>query len=243
MSEDQIEMLEPRRVPARRGWGWLKEGFSMVFANPLHWIGALAVWIILNGVLSAVPVVNVLSALVAPVFLGGLMLGAREQDTGKRFTTERLFAGFTQNLGPLMVIGLVYMLGFIAVMLIMLVSVGGVYSITGGDLGPDMNLEPGMAASPMVWLPVLVGLALTVPLFMAYWFAPALVMLDGVAPLKAMKLSLRACAKNVLPFLVYGLIALVLFVLGTAALLVGLLIVVPVTVASIYTAYRDIFHG
>jgi hypothetical protein len=39
---------------------------------------------------------------------------------------------------------------------------------------------------------------------MAFWFAPALVMLDRVPAWRALVLSLRACVRNMLPFLVYS---------------------------------------
>jgi hypothetical protein len=99
---------------------------------------------------------------------------------------------------------------------------------------------------------------------MAYWFAPALVAIDGLPAVQAMTLSFRACLMNILPFLVYGL-ALFGVMLGVGILfgLVGavfgslagplgavvfiLLIPVMVTigtvvVVSIYTGYRDVFY-
>ena len=39
---------------------------------------------------------------------------------------------------------------------------------------------------------------------MLIWFAPLLVVFNGLPPLEAMKLSFAACLKNMLPFLVYG---------------------------------------
>ncbi|MEN6587182.1 MAG: BPSS1780 family membrane protein, partial [Sulfuricella sp.] len=87
-----------------------------------------------------------------------------------------------------------------------------------------------------------VVMALLLPLLMAYWFAPALVLFDGLPAKQAMKLSFAACLRNVLPFTLYGVVGLVLFVLGSIPLGLGLLAVIPVLFAtSIYTAYRDIF--
>jgi uncharacterized membrane protein len=97
--------------------------------------------------------------------------------------------------------------------------------------------------APAISLTVLVILALMIPLIMAYWFAPALAMLDGLGPIAAMKLSFVGCVKNVLPFLIYGLIALVLIVVGMIPFLLGLLVVSPLLIASLYVSYREIFHG
>jgi len=46
----------------------------------------------------------------------------------------------------------------------------------------------------------------------------------------------------VLPFLVYGLIGFVLAVVATIPLALGWLIVGPLSIASIYTSYCDIFE-
>ena len=47
--------------------------------------------------------------------------------------------------------------------------------------------------------------------------------------------------RNILPFLVYGIIAFVLLLLASIPLMLGLLVMMPVLIASIYTAYRDIY--
>ena len=60
------------------------------------------------------------------------------------------------------------------------------------------------AATPSITLALLIGFVLSVPLMMAVWFAPLLVFFDDVKPLRALALSLWACVKNVLPFLLYG---------------------------------------
>ena len=76
---------------------------------------------------------------------------------------------------------------------------------------------------------------------MAAWFASALVALDGMEPWQALKSSFFACLKNIIPFLVYGLVMLVLSIIATIPLGLGWLVLGPLTIASIYTAYRDVF--
>ena len=87
----------------------------------------------------------------------------------------------------------------------------------------------------------LIALALMLPLFMAMWFAPALVVFNERGVLEAMKESFRGCLRNIVPFLVYGLAGLVLSILASIPLALGWLVLGPVLVASIYAAYRDIF--
>jgi uncharacterized membrane protein len=87
---------------------------------------------------------------------------------------------------------------------------------------------------------------------MAIWFAPLLVVFNGMAPVAAMKLSFTACVANTVPFLVYGVAVLVAWLvlslpaaLGAAGgpLVVALFVAsIPVLICSVYMSYRDIFR-
>jgi uncharacterized membrane protein len=89
---------------------------------------------------------------------------------------------------------------------------------------------------------LLVFLLLYLPLVMAIWFAPALVVLRGVAPLDAMRLSFNGCMRNIVPFLLYGVVGVGLSIVATIPLLLGWLVLGPVTIASLYTSYCDIYE-
>jgi uncharacterized membrane protein len=89
---------------------------------------------------------------------------------------------------------------------------------------------------------LLVFLLLYLPLVMAIWFAPALVVLRGVAPLEAMRLSFNGCVRNIVPFLLYGVVGVGLSIVATIPLLLGWLVLGPVTIASLYTSYCDIYE-
>jgi uncharacterized membrane protein len=78
---------------------------------------------------------------------------------------------------------------------------------------------------------------------MAYWFAPALVVLNDVSPLDALIISFKACLTNILPFTLYGIVGLVLTVIAIIPLGLGLLILGPMIVASIYIAWSEIFDA
>jgi uncharacterized membrane protein len=88
---------------------------------------------------------------------------------------------------------------------------------------------------------VLVALLLAIPLLMAFWFAPALIVLRGEEPFAAMKASFNACLRNIPPFLVYGLVGLLFAILATIPLGLGWFVLAPVYVATIYASYKDIF--
>jgi uncharacterized membrane protein len=56
-----------------------------------------------------------------------------------------------------------------------------------------------------------------------------------------MKASFVACLRNIVPFLVYGVILFVLAIVASIPFGLGWLVLGPVMAASLYAGYRDIF--
>jgi uncharacterized membrane protein len=241
--EQEGEIHDPVSVPAGNGWRWLSDGFQLFKRNPVAWIGALVVWVALSMALSLIPLINLVVSLFSAVIGGGFMLGARAQDEGGDFRVGHLFAGFSNNFGSLLLLGLFYLVGMFVIGIVMAFAIGGSVFMAGAAGNPDPAAMQSVMTGPGVLIPVLIGVVLITALIMAYWFAPALVALEGVSPLSAMALSFKACMKNVLPFLVYGIAAMGLVLVGMLPFLLGLLVVIPMITASIYTGYRDIFYS
>jgi uncharacterized membrane protein len=241
------ELSDPQSRPIGHGWQWIRRGFWHFRQNPLAWIITLVVWVVLSVVLSLVPFIgSLVVTLVSPVILAGLMLGCAAQEHGDDFELSHLFAGFSSSVAQLMLVGLLYLVGFIAIGFVLAMVSGGVIVGMLGGMDAMQNAGPGAVASAMgvgsVLLLILVAFGLSIPLMMAYWFAPALIAMEGMSALSAMKLSFSGCVRNILPFLLYGVLALVLFFLGALPAGLGLLVVMPVMTASMYTAYRDIYY-
>ena len=229
-----------RAVDAGRGWEWIAEGFALFKKQPGIWILILIVLIACSVLIALVPVIGSLAnLLLMQVFMGGVMLGCRALDNGESFNVGCVFAGFKQNTGDLVVLGLLALVGwivaFIPAMLIM--GVGAFMSMMGGG-GSMANIG---ALGLTFMLALLVSLALVVPVYMALWFAPSLVVFNNLKPVDAMKASFLACLKNIAPFLLYGIILLVLCVVAAIPFGLGFLVLGPVAIASIYAGYRDIF--
>ena len=104
---------------------------------------------------------------------------------------------------------------------------------------PDFAVMTAAMSSAM--LAVLIGLALYIPLVMALWFAPALVIFNDMQPVPALKSSFNACLKNIIPFLIYGIALFVLSLIASIPLFLGFLVLIPVIFTSIYTGYKDIY--
>jgi uncharacterized membrane protein len=237
-----------RTVDAGRGAAWWSEAWRLFAAAPGPWLLIVLILLVLNVVLLVIPVVgHIAMQLLYPVFAGGLLLGCRAIDRGQPLTVNHLFAGFGERTGPLLILGLLYLCVAIAITLavagILLVFFGAaVFSRLFQLTDPFSAAAAVGSILTIVLFGMLLFMLLFLPLFMAIWFAPALVVLRGLEPWAAMKASLSACLKNVLPFLIYGLVGFVLAIVASIPLMLGWLVLGPLTIASVYTGYCDIFE-
>lgn len=242
-----------RIVDASHGWRWIAAGLVIFRRNPPAWILLIAVLFIGSRVLFAIPLVGVIAVLVAPNFFAGLAHGAQALEQGKPLRLAYLASGFLKNAGPLITIGGVSLVGQF-LMLMAMVLVGG-ETITGisktmvtGAATPE-TIEAMRAAAPRMMAAMVVGFAVSLPLMMAVWFAPLLVFFNDVKPLAALMLSFWACLRNILPLLIYGMAVLVPLVILTPISIavrqpdLGLWLLAPILVPSIYVSYKDLFVG
>lgn len=228
-----------RAVGAGDGVEWLKQGWQLFLKNPGIWIAVTVIMLVITIALGIVPIVGQLAAqFLMPVFTGGLLLGCKSLSDGGELNIDHLFAGFKQNTGNLVMVGVFNLIGVAVIMLITFV-IGGGAALTGGLMGRGAGV--GMALGGIL-LAVLVMLLLMVPLYMALWFAPAMVIFHNVAPLEAMKASFAACLKNIAPFLVYGIVLVVLCIIAAIPLGLGFLVLIPVIIGSVYDSYKGIFE-
>jgi len=240
----------PRRagaVASGNGTAWWREGWRLFTASPGIWIAITVLYVIIMVMLSFVPVLGSLATtLLAPVFAGGVLSGCRAQDRGGALRIEHLFGGFSDRLGPLMIVGLLYLIGTLAIVVVVGTLLFAAVGMTGiGTLLSGDPLQAGVAALAALGIgalfAVLLGLLLGIPLVMAFWFAPALVALRNDEPLAATKASFDACLRNMMPMLVYSLLGLVFAIVASIPLGLGWLVLAPVFAASIYASYKDIF--
>ena len=231
-------------VPISRGLDWITEGFSLFRRNMLIWIVMFIIFLAIFLVLSVIPVIGTIATLLLqPVLLAGMYAGCKALDQGEELRIDHLFEGFRNNTSPLVKVGLISFAGYLLVFIIVAFIVGAAIGLGNlDDFDPDTVLEAGGPMTGFI-LSGLVGLALTIPIAMATWFAPALVMFDNLPAWDAMKASFWACLSNILPFLLYGIIAFFLTIVAMLPFGLGMLVLAPTLIASVYTGYRDIFRA
>jgi uncharacterized membrane protein len=236
-----------KSVPFMHGWHWIVAGFRMYRENPVMWVILFVIYFVIMVVVSKLPIVGgVASTLLAPVFAAGMMLGCRAMEKEQDLEINHLFAGFKQNTAQLIAIGGIYIISLliIAMLVVLATDKASIELLANGrNLNPEQSSEMAM--------PLSVALLLMLPLLMAYWFAPVLVVLNKMQALDAMKLSLEACIKNILPFFLFSFVYMLLFVVGALLISLGALVAVPVvlamflvvpsTMTSLYASYADIF--
>lgn len=263
-------MTGPHRRPASHGWRWIMQGFALFRQSGWAWVGATLLFGIINIGIALVPFIGPLfSTLLNPVLFGGFMYGAHMQRHGGRFQVADMFQGFRARFAPLVALGALYLVFSIAIMVIVGILLGLVATFGGGLTLANLDQQDPMVLletlGPLLLVTVLLLFPLLILLAMAYWLAPALVMLDDLTPLAALNQSLQGCLRNLLALLLYGLSflllgflvlllyemanRLLLMLLGTWAeiIVIGLgwlalmLVLIPISIAATYAAYRDIF--
>ena len=246
-----------RTVDAGRGTAWWTESWALFMKNPAMWLVFGVIFCAGFAVLGLIPLLGgLVAALVTQVVVGGWMLSARKIETGGSLEIADLFSGFQkERLNALVVLGALALAASAAIALLLALVGGG--AVMGTMIGGAHRSAGGMMAGMGVGLlAMLIGLILAFVMAMAFWFAPALVVFHEMSALDALRASFFGCLKNIVPFLVYGLVGLglaiaVAIVLGIVTVITrgfGVLLMFllalaigPIVVASIYTGYRDVF--
>jgi uncharacterized membrane protein len=227
-----------RKVPFEHGWTWIAQAWSVFRRAAGVWIGMLIVLILIYVVLAALPIAGAIATIVAgPVFTGGLMLASRTIDQGGEAQFSQLFGGFKHRFGALVGVGALYLAGMALILLLVVLTTGtGVFAVLQAQ-----TPEAVLALGATLLLACLIFLALLMPLLMAIWFAPPLIVFHEVGAVAAMQASFMGCLRNVMPFLLYGIALFIASIVASIPFGLGWLVLAPVTAASIYTGYRDIY--
>jgi len=246
---NQSVELTARSLGVDRGWEWIAGGWRFFTAAPVLWIVCVILLAVIYVVLLRMGIAGqFLARALLSLMVAGLFFACNELRAQRPLAISHLFAAFRDNAAPSVILGVLFstaclLLG--GLMKLMLIATIGSAAFAGLMTTEDpMVLVATVAAfGAGLLITVMVGLVLLVPIAMAMAFAPALVLLDKMAPLAALRASFDANLKNILPSALYGIVMLMLLVVGAIPAGLGLLVVGPLIVTSTYVAYREIFHG
>jgi hypothetical protein len=247
-------------VPAKQGLVWVKLGIKTFWRQPLAFTGLFFLFMAWVSLLSMVPVLGaVLALLILPAATLGLMV-ATEQASGGKFPMPTVlmvaFRAGQQRLKAMLILGGLYAISFLGVMALTTLVDGGSFAkvyLANAPITPEV-IEAG-EFQMAVWLSTF----LYIPMSMMFWHAPALVHWYGIPPVKSMFFSAVACWRNLGAFAVYLLAwagvfvmcaAIILTVstalggseLSAAVLMPGALLMSAMFFTSVYFSVKDCFE-
>ena len=190
-------------VPARRGLQWALQGMRTFWKQPLAMSGLFFLFMALVSLVSMVPVIGgVLALVLMPAFTAGLMAATQVASEGRFPMPGTIWMALRP--GPhrkaMLQLGALYAGGFLLLMAASMLVDGGQFArvyLAGEPLRPELVQADSFQAA--LW----VSMLLYVPLSMLFWHAPALVFWQNVTPLKSLFFSWMGCWRNKGAFLVY----------------------------------------
>ena len=256
-----LQPIAYERLPAARGREWLRDAYRMVSQARLPWLMLLLLYYLVLGIVDFIPYLGQVAApLLKPVLSVGFLAAAWSQERGGTPELKHMFVGFRSNLWALLPLGLVFFVGVtLAILGTALIDDGKLVDALSGKV----RIDDTLLADADVQLAMLFAAACTLPVMMALWFAPALVVFQDCSARQALGTSLAAAVANWRPMTHYGLLVFfwggvvpglvttLITLVAPASLALGIAIVVllpylflfiAVLHVSDYVSYRDIFH-
>jgi len=251
--------MQAQLVPASRGWRWLADGWKLFRTAPLMWLVMVFAYYILMTVVSVIPVVGVVAAMViVPALSVGFMAASRAVERGQAIAFSLLFDGFRANRAALIRLGFVYFACVVLLLGASAIADGGGLArwFLTGQRPPVEVMQSGAFLHAM-----LLATALYMPVMMLFWFSPTLCAWRNMPAGKSLFFSFFACVLNWRAFVAYGIsTSLVLFVAPFFTLLILMLAsggslrpaalsvlfpfvlaMMPTLFASFYASFRDVF--
>jgi len=234
--------MEARKVNITNSWLWIKQGYWLFKKSPILWVVLAAIGVVGLISISTIPVIgDPLATLLFPILLAGYMIGCRALEHDEELELSHLLAGFHNNTTQLVTLGGI---SLVSQMLIL-----GVMKLTGGATlvsllmsgKPVDNPEILAQAAVGAGIALMLGMALFSILLMAMQFAPMLIIFDKMSPMDALKTSLLACLRNMLPLSLYGAMMLLFMMAASLPMMLGWLVLLPVMISSMYAVYRNLF--
>ena len=265
MNDDPREFVFTR-YEARHGIAWLKQAYVLFSRKRLPWIMLLLTYYILLKLLLYVPYVGPYAiSILKPVFAVGLLAAAWTQERGGTPQLNQLFQGFRANLGSLLPIGIFFVVGVTAAVFASSLIDNGKLLDLLSNAGGTMTEEDFTAAlaDGALQAGMLFSALLTLPILIATWWAPALVVFQNAGAGTALAVSFRAAIANFRPLAIYALgvffygavlpglfSGVLILLLQEPGLQIAKVLLLPYGIflaatlhISDYVSYRDVFHA
>ena len=239
-------MIESQKVPASHGLLWIKHGIRLIMRSPLQAVSLAMIFILGLVLVRQVPGGVMMFMLFMPVLMAGYMRVCRALEYSEAVSPRYIIAGFEKQTGQLVLVGGMLLLGMVVISMVTVLLGGDTLSAIMTEFQKSQDsraLVAALTAPDSGMLPsMLVGLLLFFVLTLILQYTPMLIFFEGLDFTSAAKLSMRGSLQNIIPLTVYSmLMQLFAFLLSALPFNLGVLVLLPVGLTSMYVSYRDIF--
>ena len=245
---------------------WLKQALQMFNQHRLAWVVLLLAYYLLLLVTRALPIIGPWAmTIIKPVLAVGLLAAAWNQERGKPPALRLILQGFRANLWALLPIGVFFVVGMTAAVFGSALVDGGklIEFISNSASATDVELQKSLE-DPQLQMGMLFAALLALPVLVATWWAPALIVFQDAGPGAALLTSMRAAFANWRPLAFYGLGVFFYGVVLPGLVVSVLAMILPQSIAQVlvlamlmpylmffaaclhisdYISYRDVFHA
>lgn len=248
------------------GWDWLVQGLMTFKQKPgeMFFLGNTYLFVVLFPSVLIPFLGAVIVTVITPGLGAGVMVAGRMASRGLKVTPKVLFAGFfaegRRHAQRLLVLGGAYAVCFAIIKLAAHLVLGQAPDVP--DTGFDINdPETNAALAEYIVLNTMFMAVASVPVILAFWFAPALVIWHDMPAPKALFASWVAVWRNKTTFLIYGMgwlilvigaVSILSFLFGALAFgpsiqgalhLLTASLVMAVSICTVYPTYKSILEG
>lgn len=251
------------------GYRWISEGLRLFLRQPWPWLALVGFTMLTLLLLSFLPLLGIATIFVFfPCIVAGFLIASRDASTGGVLHFGHLRAGCKTRPKPLFLTGALAFAAFFAVLTFLTIG-------WREQFMAFLKLWQSQTADQQALLraindltaPTLIFLAAQVLIAIFMWFAPALIVFQNYSARAAILTSARAWLANFAPFLVFGVLLFVAYVLmgyvlrlllgmahavggeqavGVAGMLLSFPVVCgffAVLLAAAYISYMDVFES
>ncbi|MCK0154980.1 DUF975 family protein [Alcanivorax sp. S6407] len=240
----ELVLGEPKKITVSDAMGWFGQGKEMLAGNWGLVIGSLVVVMLLNMAVQFIPFIGWLAGmfLMTLLYAGVVKIFYRLDSEGSAEFAD-LFAGFSENTGPLVILALIQMAVYVVAII---AAVAMVFLVMGFDMNMLNAMEAGQMPQPAaggaaIGITIALMFVLFVGMGFLFYFSIPLVFLGNMGPGEALGVSFKACLKNLLPLILYGIVATILVAVAMIPLFLGLLLAGPLLAGAYYASFKQVF--
>ncbi|CRL63228.1 BPSS1780 family membrane protein [Proteus vulgaris] len=242
----------PQARGASGGVRWLGLGWDLIKERFWMWIGVIIIYfivsLIISTILGFIPLIGpIISPFITTVLAAGVVAIAHQQYETQRIDVDNLFFGFYNKrylslMGAYGISFLILLVGIILAVVVSSATMMDIFYAINSDYPDEIIAEMMMDNSSGFTLFFVIIAIFGALSTAAYWFVPALVLVNGYKAFPAVKASLAAVKINLSGGFFFFILLFFIIAISIIPFGLGLLITIPLSYTAMYGSYRDIFY-